>query len=61
MATKNDKNSFVFYDSFLEAMKHLNDSEFRECVMKIRDYALEGAEEESIENFLSVEEIECDL
>ena len=35
------------YDSFLEAMKHLNDAEFRECVLRIRDYALEGNEEES--------------
>ena len=43
----NEKRSFVFYDSFLEAMKHLNDAEFRECVLKIRDYALEGNEEES--------------
>ena len=43
----NDKRSFVMYDSFLEAMKHLNDAEFRECVLKIRDYALEGIEEES--------------
>ena len=43
----NGKNSFVFYDSFLSAMKHLNDSEFRECVLKIRDYALEGIDEES--------------
>lgn len=41
----NGKNSFVFYDSFLSAMKHLNDSEFRECVMRIRDYALEGIDE----------------
>ena len=43
----NDKRSFVMYDSFLEAMKHLNDVEFRECVLKIRDYALEGIEDES--------------
>ena len=35
------------YDSFLEAMKHLNDAEFRECVMRIRDYALEDIDEES--------------
>ena len=35
------------YDSFLEAMKHLNDAEFRECVLKIRDYALERIDEES--------------
>ena len=47
MTRKNEKNSFVFYDSFLSAMKHLNDAEFRECVLKIRDYALEGNEEES--------------
>ena len=43
----NEKRSFVFYDSFLEAMKHLNDSDFRECVMKIRDYALDGVDEQS--------------
>ena len=43
----NDKKSFVMYDSFLEAMKHLNDAEFRECVLKIRDYALDGVDEES--------------
>ena len=47
MTRKNKKKSFVFYDSFLSAMKHLNDAEFRECVLKIRDYALEGNEEES--------------
>ena len=47
MTSKNDKKSFVFYDSFLSAMKHLNDAEFRECVLKIRDYALEGIDEES--------------
>ena len=47
MTKKNDKKSFVFYNSFLEAMKHLNDSEFRECVMRIRDYALEDIDEES--------------
>ena len=47
MIKKNEKRSFVMYDSFLEAMKHLNDAEFRECVLKIRDYALEGVDEES--------------
>ena len=47
MANKNEKRSFVMYDSFLSAMKHLNDAEFRECVMKIRDYALDGVDEES--------------
>ena len=47
MTKKHEKRSFVFYDSFLSAMKHLNDAEFRECVLRIRDYALEGNEEES--------------
>ena len=47
MMNKNIKKSFVFYDSFLEAMKHLDDKDFRECVMKIRDYALEGIDEVS--------------
>ena len=42
------------YDSFLEAMKHLNDVEFRECVLKIRDYALEGIYEDSISPMVNV-------
>ena len=50
----NGKNSFVFYDSFLSAMKHLNDAEFRECVLKIRDYALKGVDEESISPMVNV-------
>ena len=50
----NEKKSFVFYDSFLSAMKHLNDAEFRECVLKIRDYALEGVDEESISPMVNV-------
>ncbi|MBQ3185980.1 MAG: hypothetical protein IJB62_00295 [Alistipes sp.] len=47
MIKKNEKRSFVFYDSFLEAMNHLNDAEFRECFLRIRDYAIDGLEEES--------------
>ena len=50
----NGKNSFVFYDSFLSAMKHLNDAEFRECVLMIRDYALEGVDEESSSPMVNV-------
>ena len=50
----NGKNSFVFYDSFLSAMKHLNDAEFRECVLKIRDYALDGVDEESSSPMVNV-------
>jgi hypothetical protein len=54
MTKKNEKRSFVMYDSFLEAMKHLSDAEFRECVLKIRDYALEGVDEESISQMVNV-------
>ena len=54
MAKKEEKGSFVMYDSFLEAMKHLNDAEFRECVMKIRDYALEGIDEESQSPYVNI-------
>ena len=50
----NGKNSFVFYDSFLSAMKHLNDAEFRECVLKIRDYALDGIDEESESPYVNI-------
>ena len=35
-------------------MKHLNDAEFRECVLKIRDYALEGVDEESSSPMVNV-------
>ena len=54
MAKKEEKRSFVMYDSFLAAMKHLNDSEFRECVMRIRDYALEGIDEESQSPYVNI-------
>ena len=54
LKNEDKKKSFVMYDSFLEAMKHLNDAEFRECVLKIRDYALEGVDEESSSPMVSV-------
>ena len=54
MTKKNEKRSFVMYDSFLEAMKHLNDAEFRECVLKIRDYALEGIDKESESPYVNI-------
>ena len=54
MKKKNEKRSFVMYDSFLEAMKHLNDAEFRECVMKIRDYALDGIDKESESPYVNI-------
>ena len=54
MANKNEKRSFVMYASFLEAMKHLNDAEFRECVMKISDYALDGIDKESESPYVNI-------
>ena len=32
--------SFLMYDSFYESAKYLNDAEFREAFLKLRDYAL---------------------
>ena len=32
--------SFLMYNTFYEAAEHLSDSEFREAVLKLRDYAL---------------------
>ena len=54
LKNEDKKKSFVMYDSFLEAMKHLNDAEFRECVLKIRDYALDGVDEESSSPMVNV-------
>ena len=54
MTRKNEKRSFVMYDSFLEAAKHLNDAEFRECISRIRDYALEDIDEESQSPYVNI-------
>ena len=43
----NEKKSFVMYASFLEAMKYLNDAEYRECMTMISEYACKGIEEKS--------------
>ena len=50
----NGKKSFVMYDSFVEAMMHLDDKDFRECFMKIRDYALEGVCAESASQNINI-------
>ena len=42
MGVSGNRQSFVMYNSFLEAMEFLNDSEFRECILKLRDYAIYG-------------------
>ena len=54
MTKKNEKRSFVMYDSFLEAAKHLSDAEFRECILRIRDYALEDIDEESQSPYVNI-------
>ena len=42
MTNKNGKESFVMYGSFLKAAEPLNGDDFKECVLKLRDYALYG-------------------
>ena len=43
----NEKKSFVMYASFFEAMKYLNDAEYRECMTMIAEYGFNGIEEKS--------------
>jgi len=38
--------SFVFYQSFIEALEDINDNEFRTCIMALTDYGLYQKEEE---------------
>lgn len=42
MSSNGNKQSFVMYNSFLEAAELLGDREFRECVLKLRDFAVYG-------------------
>ncbi len=42
-----DKQSFVMYNSFLEAASNLPDADFKKCILSIRDYALYGTDEET--------------
>ena len=37
-----ERQSFVMYASFLEAAENLDPAAFKECVLKLRDYALYG-------------------
>lgn len=50
----NGKKSFVMYASFLEAMKHLNDAEYRECMIMIGEYGLNGVEMQSSSPMVNV-------
>lgn len=36
------EQSFVMYDSFIQAAKGLDDATFKKCILKIRDYAIDG-------------------
>lgn len=45
MAKEKTKESFVMYDSFIQAAAYLPGEEFKECILKIRDYALYGIDE----------------
>ena len=50
----NGKKSFVMYASFFEAMKHLNDAEYRECMTLISEYGLNGVEMQSSSPMINV-------
>ena len=44
---KKSKQSFIMYDCVFEEALNLNDADFKECILMIRDYALYGIEAES--------------
>lgn len=47
MAYNKTKQSFVIYESFYDAAMHLDDEEFREYMLRLKDYAIYGMDEES--------------
>lgn len=47
MACKDKKDSFVMYGSFLEAAECLKGDDFKDCILKLRDYALYGRDLDS--------------
>lgn len=56
MADKKEKRkeSFVMYESFIDAASYLDGNDFKECVLKIRDYALYGSYEPSDKQIINV-------
>ncbi len=44
MTCNDGKESFVMYNSFLKAAENLSGDEFKECVLKMRNYALYGVD-----------------
>lgn len=49
MDKNEERQSFVMYASYLEAAEQLSADAFKECVLKLRDYALYGEEVHSID------------
>lgn len=41
---QNENKAFVMYDSFIKAMRNLNGDDFKECVLAMSDYAIDGIE-----------------
>ena len=41
---QNENKAFIMYDSFIKAMKNLNGDDFKECVLAMADYAINGIE-----------------
>ena len=49
-----ERQSFVMYASFLEAAEQLEPAAFKECVLKLRDYALFGTDVSSTNALVNI-------
>lgn len=49
-----DKQSFVMYGSFLEAAENLEPDKFKECILKMRDFALYGEDVSSTDPVVNI-------
>lgn len=54
MTDNNREQSFVMYDSFIQAAKELDDATFKKCILKIRDYAIDGDDSPTDSNIINV-------
>ena len=54
MEEKEEKKSFVMYDSFLKAAEGLSDKEFRKFMICLRDYAIYRVETPSESSSVSM-------
>lgn len=56
MAEKKEKRkeSFVMYESFIDAASYLDGNDFKECILRIKDYALYGDDKPSDNQIINV-------